>query len=86
MHVLIRYLAVLVSIALLAGPLHAQESSDAGEEPAASDDEGRTPAADDDVAADAPVDDTSYIDIEEEDFRPSEEIPADQSIAFPTDI
>ncbi|MFQ5609735.1 MAG: hypothetical protein ACE5F8_05635, partial [Woeseiaceae bacterium] len=32
------------------------------------------------------VDDTSYLDTEEEDFRPSEEIPADQSIAFPTDI
>ena len=32
------------------------------------------------------VDDGSYIDAEEEDFRPSEEIPADESITFPTDI
>ena len=32
------------------------------------------------------VDDGSYIDAEEEDFRPSEEIGADQSITFPTDI
>ena len=32
------------------------------------------------------VDDGSYIDAEEDDFRPSEEISADQSITFPTDI
>ncbi len=32
------------------------------------------------------VDDGSYLDAEEEDFRPSEEIPHDESIAFPTDI
>ena len=32
------------------------------------------------------VDDGSYLDAEEEDFRPSEEVPADQSIPFPTDI
>jgi len=32
------------------------------------------------------VDDGSYIDAEEEDFRPSEAINADQSITFPTDI
>lgn len=31
-------------------------------------------------------DDESYLDIDEEDFTPSEEIPADQSITFPTDI
>lgn len=32
------------------------------------------------------TDDESYLDIESEDFKPSEEIPTDQSIAFPTDI
>ncbi len=32
------------------------------------------------------VDDGSYLDAEEKDFRPSEEIPADESIPFPTDI
>ncbi len=32
------------------------------------------------------TDDDSYRDIDDEDFKPSEEIPADQSIAFPTDI
>ena len=37
-------------------------------------------------AADVDVDDGSYLDEEEDDFKPSEEIPADQSIPFPTDI
>ena len=37
-------------------------------------------------AEDVNVDDGSYLDQDEEDFRPSEEIPADQSIPFPTDI
>ena len=32
------------------------------------------------------VDDGSYLDAEEKDFRPSEEVPADESIPFPTDI
>jgi hypothetical protein len=32
------------------------------------------------------TDSESYLDIENEDFRPSEEIPTDQSIAYPTDI
>jgi len=36
--------------------------------------------------ADVDVDDGSYLDEDEENFRPSEEIPADQSIPFPTDI
>lgn len=32
------------------------------------------------------LDDQNYADIEDDDFRPSEDIPADQSIPFPTDI
>jgi len=36
--------------------------------------------------ADVDVNDGSYLDEDEEIFRPSEEIPADQSIPFPTDI
>ena len=35
---------------------------------------------------DSDLDDQSYADIEDDDFRPSEDIPADQSIPFPTDI
>jgi arylsulfatase A-like enzyme len=32
------------------------------------------------------IDDVFYQDIDDKDFRPSEEIPADQSIPFPSDI
>jgi hypothetical protein len=32
------------------------------------------------------TDDESYLDIDEKDFTPSEEIPTDQSISFPIDI
>ena len=32
------------------------------------------------------TDDEAYIDIDEEDFIPTEEIPTDQSIPFPSDI
>ncbi len=35
---------------------------------------------------DADLDEENYLDAEEDDFRPSESISADQSIAFPTDI
>ena len=42
--------------------------------------------ADDGNAEEAPIDDEYYQDIDDEDFRPSEDIPADQSIPFPTDI
>lgn len=38
------------------------------------------------VEDDSDLDDQSYADTEEDDFRPSEDIPADQSIPFPTDI
>jgi hypothetical protein len=32
------------------------------------------------------IDDVYYQDIDDKDFRPSEDIPADQSIPFPSDI
>ena len=38
------------------------------------------------VVTDEDIAEGSYLDEEEEDFRPSEEIGADQSIPFPTDI
>ena len=44
------------------------------------------PASEEVAAEEVDVDDGSYLDAEDEDFRPSEEIPADQSIPFPTDI
>ncbi len=44
------------------------------------------PVNEESVSEEIDVDDGSYVDAEEEDFRPSEEISADQSITFPTDI
>lgn len=38
------------------------------------------------AADELPIDDEFYQDVDDEDFRPSEDIPADQSITFPTDI
>ena len=35
---------------------------------------------------DLDLEDESYLDAEEEDFVPTEDIPADQAIPFPTDI
>jgi len=35
---------------------------------------------------DSDLDETSYADTEEEDFVPTEDIPTDQAIPFPTDI
>ena len=35
---------------------------------------------------DSDLDEESYLDAEEEDFVPTEDIPADQAIPFPTDI
>ena len=44
-------------------------------------------ASDDEPTEDPPsIDGEYYGDVDDEDFLPSEEIPADQSIAFPTDI
>lgn len=62
-----------------------EEDSDGAEtqaEAAAADDTESEETASEEID----VDDGSYLDAEDEDFRPSEEIPADQSITFPTDI
>ena len=40
----------------------------------------------DETAEEPVVDDVFYQDVDDKDFRPSEDIPADQSIPFPTDI
>ena len=40
----------------------------------------------DEQAEDLDLDEENYRDAEEEDFVPTEDIPADQAIPFPTDI
>jgi len=77
------FLAALMSIAFATSGW-AQDTElleETSEEDAAEDSPVQESEADD-----IDVDDGSYLDEEEEDFRPSEEIPADQSIPFPTDI
>ena len=73
---------------LLAPPLAWSQDESANETPT---EEAEDPADDANAETDAvnevlETDDESYRDIDDEDFTPSEEIPADQSIAFPTDI
>ena len=78
-------LAIVVGLAFAAtGWTHDSNSpEEASEEVATEAQESPVPEPDTD---DIDVDDGSYLDGEEDDFRPSEEIPADQSIPFPTDI
>jgi hypothetical protein len=80
-----RYLLALLIGALLAVAAWSQDATD-GEDatPAADAPAAETPAAAED-ADDSDLDEQVYKD-SDDDFRPSEEIPADQSIAFPTDI
>jgi len=83
-----RYLITLLFSLILTGSIWAQ-STDSDDDPAAA-----TEAAD--TAEEAPVaakeqdetdaDDENYADIEDDDFRPSEDIQSDRSISFPTDI
>ncbi len=77
-------LAVVVSAAFAASGW-AQDvdppEEEASEEAAAEESPEQEPEIDD-----IDVNDGCYLDADEDDFRPSEEIPADQSIPFPTDI
>ena len=80
-------------VTLLAAPAVWTQEAD---EPAAPADEALDRDTSDDATdetveasnAETPVeiDERSYADTEEEDFVPSEDIPTDQAIAFPTDI
>ena len=81
----------LLSAVFVLTPVYSQDEPIAGETP----DSGDAAVDNDDEAVeeesvDVPdvleSDDESYRDIDDRDFTPSEEIPADQSITFPTDI
>jgi len=75
---------------LLALPVAWSQDESSNETPTEEAEDPANDAADDaetDVVNEVlETDDESYRDIDDEDFTPSEEIPADQSIAFPTDI
>ncbi len=76
-------LTIVVSVAFAASgwAQDADPPEEASEEAAAEEPPVQEPETDD-----IDVNDGSYLDADEDDFRPSEEIPADQSIPFPTDI
>ncbi len=81
-----RFLLMILLIGLFAVSAWSQEDLDAEADATVQ------PETEDEAEADAEeqdekvVDDEFYQDVDDKDFRPSEDIPADQSIAFPTDI
>lgn len=76
---MLRMLAVFLLIPGAAMPAFAQDAdSDAAEAEQAQTEDEQRDAAD--------PGDENYVDADDDDFRPSEDIPADQSIPFPTDI
>ena len=75
-----RYLITALFLLLAAG-ISAQESE--------STDDAEAPVGEAEDAAeqdDSDLDEENYRDAEEEDFVPTEDIPTDQAIPFPTDI
>jgi hypothetical protein len=58
----------------------------AGEDEAAAETTAETTAETEDEIDVSDIESESYADAEEEDFVPTEDIPADQAIPFPTDI
>jgi len=73
-----RFLLLLLASAILAVPAWSQDEDAAPEET----EETQVEAEEVD---DSDLDEQGFAD-EDNDFRPSEDIPADQSIPFPTDI
>ncbi len=78
-------LIIIFVFSALPEPVMAQEDSESVAEEAEQDELDSQPEAEE-AEEEVVVDDEFYQDADDEDFRPSEEIPADQSIAFPTDI
>ena len=67
-----------------ASPAWAQEDEPA--QPADASETTDTTEVDQAETPEPVVDDEFYQDVDDKDFRPSEDIPADQSIPFPSDI
>jgi hypothetical protein len=79
-----RYLLTVLLLLASAGAW-SQDSAPA-DEADAPDSEEVSEEATDAQEDDSDLDEESYRDVEEEDFVPTEDIPADQAIPFPTDI
>lgn len=80
------YISLLALYILLASAVFAQDAGDSDEVAGNAENAAQAPTDDDDPKDSVEINDESYLDIDEEDFTPSEEIPTDQSITFPTDI
>ena len=81
-----RRLFALILGAALAAPSWAQDSNIADDEDPGPETQASELSTNEESTEEIEIDESSYIDDEDDDFRPSEEIPADQSIPFPTDI
>ncbi len=81
-----RRLLALILGAALAAPSWAQFSNIEDDEDPGPETQSNELSTDEESTEEIEIDEGSYIDAEDDDFRPSEEIPADQSIPFPTDI
>lgn len=80
-----RFLIALILGSLLAATSWAQDADpDETNEVEESQDEADAVEEPEDID-DSDLDEQTYSDVDD-DFRPSEDIPADQAIAFPTDI
>jgi len=80
-----RHLIILLSALFLASVSWSQEAQDPAAETEA--EASETSEASDDEEDDSDLDEQGYAGEEEEDdFIPSQEVTADQSIAFPVDI
>lgn len=73
-----RYLLTLLLASLFAASAWSQDSESGEDE-----DSADTPAETED---DSDLDEQGFVNDEDDDFIPSEDISTDQSIAFPTDI
>ena len=82
-------LMILLSI-MVALSAWAQDEADSGTKELEQTESETEPEAEPEAEPEEPeepaVDDEFYQDVDDEDFRPTEDVPADQSIAFPTDI
>ena len=79
-------LIIIFIFSALPGAATAQEDSESV--PEATEQDQLDPQSEEEEAEEEEivVDDEFYQDADDKDFRPSEDIPADQSIPFPTDI
>ena len=77
---------ILSGAAFLAAPAAWPQETETADPQASAAEASIEESSSDEAADDIELDEQSYADAEEEDFVPSEDIPVDQAIAFPTDI